>query len=76
MLKTMMFRSAYMKHDLGASVTVLGCKDSLRGRKFSDLLTYLPSHACTNGMSHTYFYFPATQRHRILAGTHFPTRWG
>jgi len=34
--------------------------------------TYVQS---TNGMSHNCPYSPATQHHRILASTHFPSHW-
>jgi len=27
-----------------------------------------------NGMNHTYFYFPAAERHRTLVGTNFRPR--
>jgi len=30
----------------------------------------------TGGMNHTCLYCPAAERHRTLAGTHFPTLWG
>ena len=30
----------------------------------------------TSGISHTCLYFPAGERHRTLAGTCFPYRWG
>jgi len=33
---------------------------------------YLPAtRLSTNGMSHTFLYSPAAERHRTLAGTHF-----
>jgi len=30
----------------------------------------------TSGMKHTCLYSPTAERHRTLAGTHFPSRWG
>jgi len=31
-----------------------------------------PTRLSTSGTNHTCFYSPAAQRHRTLAGTHFP----
>jgi len=35
-----------------------------------------PTRLSTSGMSYTYLYSPAAERHCTLAGTHFPSCWG
>jgi len=35
-----------------------------------------PTRLSTSGMNHTCLYIPTTERHRTLASTHFPSRWG
>jgi len=35
-----------------------------------------PARLSTSGMNHTCLYTPATERHRILASTRFPSHWG
>jgi len=35
-----------------------------------------PTHLSTSRMNHTCLYFPSVERHRTLADTHFPFRWG
>jgi len=36
----------------------------------------LPTRLSTRGMNHTRLNSPATEHHRTLAGTHFPSSWG
>jgi len=34
-----------------------------------------PTRLSTSGMNHTCHYSPASEHHRTLAGTHFPSCW-